>query len=72
MSCRLFGAKPKINIGLLSIVPLETQFSDVLIEIQNFHLQKCIWKYRLPNGGNFVQGGGGGGGGGGLYKIHSP
>ena len=42
--------------GLLSIGPLGTNFSEILIKIQNFHSRKCIWKYRLRNGGHFVQG----------------
>ena len=28
----------------------------MLIKIQNFHSRKCIWTYRLRNGGHFVQG----------------
>ena len=30
--------------------------SEILIKINTFHLRKCIWKYRLQNGGHFVQG----------------
>ena len=37
--------------------PLRTNFSEILIKIQNFHSRKCFWKYRLRNGGHFVQGG---------------
>ena len=37
--------------GLLSIGP----FREILIKIQNFHSQKCLWKYRLWNGDNMVQ-----------------
>ena len=34
------------NTGLLSIGPLGTNFSDVRIKIENFHLWKCSWKCR--------------------------
>ena len=44
------------NAGLLSIEPLGTNFSEILIKTQTFHSQKCIWKYRLQNGSHFVQG----------------
>ena len=38
MACRLFGAEPlsKPNAGLLTIGPSETNFSELLIKIQNF------------------------------------
>ena len=45
----------KTNAGLLSIGPLGTNFSEILIQIQNFSFTKCIWRYRLWNGGHFVQ-----------------
>ena len=58
MACRLFDAKllSKRMLVLLSIVPLGTNVSEILIKIQTFHSQKCIWKYHLQNGGHFVQG----------------
>ena len=43
------------NAGLLSIGPLGTNISDILIKIQKFHSRKCIWKYRLRNGRQFNQ-----------------
>ena len=45
------------SAGLLSIGPLGTNFSEILIIIQNFSFTKCTWKYRLWKGGHFVQGG---------------
>ena len=45
------------NAGLLLIGNLETNLSEFLIKIQNFHSQKRIWKYHLRDGGHFVQGG---------------
>ena len=44
------------NAGLLSIGPFGTNFSEILITIQNFSFTKSICKYRLWNGGHFVQG----------------
>ena len=44
------------DAGLSSIGPLGTKFSENLIKIQFFHLQKCIRKNSLRNGGHFVQG----------------
>ena len=42
MACRLFGAKPFFltNAGLLSTRPLGTNFSEILIKIQNFSFTK--------------------------------
>ena len=40
--------------GILVIGPLETSFSEMLIEILTFSFQKCVWKCRLRNGGHFV------------------
>ena len=59
MACRLFGNRTIIwtNAVLLSIGPLGTNFSEILINIQNFHSRKFIWKYRLRKDGHFVQGG---------------
>ena len=46
MACCLFGTKPlvKTNAGLLSIGPLQTNFSEVLIKLQNFSLTKVLLK----------------------------
>ena len=42
------------NAGIVSIGPLGTNFSEILIEIHNFHSRKCMLKCRLENGGHFV------------------
>ena len=43
------------NVGILLIGPLGTNFSEIAIDIHiHFHSRKCIWKYRLENGGHFV------------------
>ena len=36
--------------GILLILPLQTNFNEILIGIQIFSLKKCIWKCRLRNG----------------------
>ena len=36
------------NAGILLIGPLGTNFSEILIQIHNFHWRKCIWKGCLP------------------------
>ena len=43
------------NADLLSIGPMGTNFSDILIKIHNFSLKKCTWKFRLRNADHFVQ-----------------
>ena len=42
------------NAGILSIGPLETNFSDKLDEFYIFSSRKCNWKYRLEIGGHFI------------------
>ena len=43
------------NEDLLSIGPLQTNFREILIEIQTFfHSRQHIWKYYLQNGSHFV------------------
>ena len=42
------------NAGLLSIGHLGNNFRAIFIRIKTFHSWKCIWKYRLRNGGHFV------------------
>ena len=42
------------NAGLLLIGPSGTNFSEILIEILTFSFRKCVWKWRLQNGGHFV------------------
>ena len=42
------------NTGILSIVPLGTNFTEILIEILFFDSRKCVWKCRLRNGVPFV------------------
>ena len=44
------------NANLLTIGPLGTNFSEILVKIQKIFIhEKCIWKYCLWNGGHFVQ-----------------
>ena len=55
MACR--QAIILTNAGLLSIESLGKKISDFFkSKFKVFHLRKCIWKYRLRNGGHFVQG----------------
>ena len=42
------------NAGILLIGTLGTKFSEISIEILEFHSGKCVWKGRLRNGGHFV------------------
>ena len=42
------------NAEILWIGPLGTSLNEILIEIHIFHSRKCVWKYRLRNGGHFV------------------
>ena len=42
------------NAGILLIGTLGTNFTEILIEIQTFSLEKCVWKCRLRNGGHFA------------------
>ena len=46
MACRLAGAKPlcEPNAGILSIAPLRTNFSEILIEIYTFSFKKMHFK----------------------------
>ena len=46
MACCLFGAKPSPE-PMLSIGPLETNFSEIEVKIQNFSFIKCIWTCHL-------------------------
>ena len=41
------------NARMLLIPVVETKLSEIWSEI-HFHSRKCIWKYRLRNGGRFV------------------
>ena len=43
-----------INVGILLIGPLGTNFSEMLIEIHTFSFKKMQLKCRLENGGHFV------------------
>ena len=52
-----------VNAHLLAIGPLETNFSEIWIEIQNFSLKKMHLKMSSANWWPFCPGGGGGGGG---------
>ena len=40
--------------GILLIGLLETNFNEILVEIQTFSFKKCIWKSRLQNDNHFV------------------
>ena len=42
------------NAEILLIGLLGTSFSEILIKIRIFSRKKCIWKWRLENGGHFV------------------
>ena len=42
------------NAEILLIGSLGTNFSEILVKIQTFHSEKCIWKCRLVNGSHFV------------------
>ena len=42
------------NAGILIIGHLRTNFSEISIELLQFHSRKCIWKGHLQNGGHFV------------------
>ena len=42
------------NAGILLIGPLETNFSEILIEIYTFSFKKIHLKCRLENGGHLV------------------
>ena len=44
------------SAGILSIGPLEANFSEIVIEIETFSLTKMPMKCRLRNRGYFVHG----------------
>ena len=57
MACRLFDAKP-LSIPMLGYCQLdhwEQTSLKLLSKYKDFHSRKCIWIYRLRNGGHFVQ-----------------
>ena len=57
MVCRLFGVKPLFKPMLVFVHwTLRKKHSEILIKYKIFQSRKCIWKYRLRNGGHFVQG----------------
>ena len=58
MACRLFDAKPlaKPMLGYCQLDPMKETSVKFLSKYKSFHLQRCIWKYCLWNGGHFVQG----------------
>ena len=58
MACRLFGAKPlsKPMLGSCQLDLYEQTSVKFWWIHKTFHSQKLIWKYRLWNGGHFVQG----------------
>ena len=53
MACRLSGAKPssKPVLGYCQLEPWEQTPVKCLSKCKTFHSRKCIWKYRLRNGG---------------------
>ena len=54
MACRLFGTKP-LSKPMLGYCQLDS-YEQISIKIQNFSFMKRHLKYRLRNGGHFVQG----------------
>ena len=60
MACCLFCARPlsKSVLGYCQLYQDHSEQTSVKCsaKYQTFHSQKCIWKYRLRNGGHFVQG----------------
>ena len=59
MACRIFSAKPlpKPIQDYYQLDPQEQTSMKFESKYKNFHSRKCIWNYRLRNGGHFVQGG---------------
>ena len=57
MACHLFDAKPlsKPILGYCQLAPQEETSVKFSSKYKAFHSQKCIGKYRLRNGGHFVQ-----------------
>ena len=57
MACRLLGAKPLSQpmLGYCQLDPYEQIAMKFQSKYKTFHSRKCIWKYRLRNGGHFVQ-----------------
>ena len=61
IGCRLLGARPltKPKLTYCQSV-LQKMNNKKLVKFESrykvFHWWKCIWKYRLQNGGGFVQG----------------
>ena len=57
MPCDLIGANSlsKPMLVYCQLNPLGKNFSEVLIKYKTFYSGKCIWIYRLRNGGHFVQ-----------------
>ena len=58
MACQLFGAKPlsKPMLSYCQLDPKEQTSVKFQSKYKNFHSWKCIWKYRIWNGGHLVQG----------------
>ena len=57
MACRLFGAKPlsKPTLGYCQLNPKEQTSVKFSPKYKISHSRKCIWIYRLRNGGHLVQ-----------------
>ena len=58
IACRLLSAKPlsKPMVGYCKLDPSEQTSVKFQSKYKTFHSRKCIWKYRLPNGGHIIQG----------------
>ena len=58
MACHIFGTKPLSEpmLGYCQLNPKEQTSVKFQSKSRTFHSQKCIWKYRMQNGGHFVRG----------------
>ena len=42
------------NVGIVLMLPLGTNFSEISVEIHIPSFKLCIWKFRVENGSHFV------------------
>ena len=58
IACRLLGANPlpEPMHTYCQLHPQEHTLVKLESKYKTFHSRKCIWKYRMRNGGHFVQG----------------
>ena len=55
MACRLFGAKPLSKPSCFIVNgTLKNKFQWIFSQNTNFHSRKCIWSYRVRNGGSGI------------------